>query len=321
MPHFSSARSGNGEPGRCLQQRSQLLLEGTFGERFGHVHVVLSMWSSRASLFGGLSAAIRDSAKLQSPKERSAPIWVHMQTNVLLCWELSKELTPLSPSLFTAAGFPSRFWGHPGEKCQKGWGCPQQGQWPHCRDQLLYFQDQPHCCSPVRAGRGEWCCRGSLCTTTCIIKTCARSDFPASPCSFLLFLLLVALGQEEQAGAGSEGAREGSRRLVAAKPCGRRRCSAGRAKKHKSFVFRAANIRVFSPLLLQRLKAEQPQVQRWVRVLPGVPKPPAPKEEFGNVALLLKSLISRFWEKICSVLCFARIKYTEGLLALIPRCR
>lgn len=93
------------------------------------------------------------------------------------------------------------------------------------------------------------------------------------------------------------------------------------SEKHKSFVFRAANVRVFSPLLLQRLKAEQPQVQRWVRVLPGVPKPPAPKEEFGNVALLLKSLISRFWEKICSVLCFAWIKYTAGPLASIPRCR
>lgn len=52
MPHFSSARSGKGEPGRCLQQRFQLLVEGTFGERFGHVQVVLSMWGSRASLFG-----------------------------------------------------------------------------------------------------------------------------------------------------------------------------------------------------------------------------------------------------------------------------
>lgn len=30
--------------------------------------------------------------------------WIH-------CWELSKELTPISPPLFTAAGFPSRFWG------------------------------------------------------------------------------------------------------------------------------------------------------------------------------------------------------------------
>lgn len=63
-----------------------------------------------------------------------------------------------------------------------------------------------------------------------IIKTCARLDFPASPCSFLLFSLHVVLGQEEQAGAGGEGARGGSRRLVAAKPFGRRRCSAGRAE-------------------------------------------------------------------------------------------
>lgn len=44
---------------------------------------------------------------------------------------------------------------------------------------------------------------------------------------------------------------------------------------HKSFVFRAANVRVFPPLLLQCLKAEQPQVQRWVRVLPKYQNHPA----------------------------------------------
>lgn len=149
--------------------------------------------------FWGLSAAIRDSAKLQSPKERSAPIWVYMQTNVL---ELSKELTPLSPSLFTAAGFHSRFWGHPGEnKCQKGRGCPQQGQWPHCRDQFLYFQDQPHCCSPVRAVRGERCCRGSSCTTSCIIKTCARLDFFQPPhAPFSCFRCTLRLAKKSKPG-------------------------------------------------------------------------------------------------------------------------